>query len=182
MPLRPAPALPFLQRSRPSFALRRPELHFACSAPLRFVHHLTLRCDPQTLFECIASGEHEKHWFPDFAGLRWHDTPGVGATRTYRLSYMRIVEHFTRWEPGKALEFWVSECSLPLLDQFAESYAIRPLNHELTELTWHVGYEPRRALCALHPILRPIFARDFATASRQLGAYAEKLAIARGTR
>ncbi len=160
------------------FQLQQPGDNFQHNAPARFSHRLRLRGDAQTVFEVIADGGHESEWFPDFKAVEWL-TPapyGAGAVRRYRLTYMTLVEQFTHWDSGRELSFWVSECSIPMLKHFAEYYRIEPAEDGWVDLTWDVCYAPLRILQPLHPLVRPMFARDFRKAASNLESYCARLA------
>lgn len=148
---------------------------FAVRPPFSFDHRLTLAGTPEQVFDVVTSVEHESQWFPDFREAHWLAEPGVGAVRDYRLAYMRLLEHFTVWEPGRRLEFWVSQWSIPMLRRFLESYRFEPRGSSHTEMFWRIAYQPLWYLRPLHPIVRPMFARDFRKAARQLETYCEEL-------
>jgi hypothetical protein len=150
---------------------------FAESASFQFVNSAVLAGSPEDVFGVVSSIEHEANWFPDFSRASWRtpEPPGAGAIRDYRLTYMSLVEHFTVWEPGSRLTFWVSECSLPLVRRFMEDYRLSAEGEDRTLLRWTVAYEPLPVLRPLHPILRPYFGRDFRRATANLTAYCERL-------
>jgi hypothetical protein len=150
---------------------------FVDTAPARFEMQADLAGTPEQVFEVVSSIEHEAKWFPDFKQARWvgEGPPGVGATRDYRLSYLRLTEHFNVWKPGEHLAFWVSACSLPLLSRFMEDYRFRPNFAGGTHLNWRVLYQPLGVLRPLHPVIRPFFARDFDKAMTNLVAHCQQL-------
>ena len=116
-----------------------------------------------------------REWFPGSQGIRWSSRgPGPGAQREYCLSYMRVVERFTVWEPGRHLRIWISSASLPLLERYCEDYRFLDRSPSDTLVVWRVRYEPRRNLRPLRPLLSPLFARDFRLAARRLEAIAAK--------
>jgi ribosome-associated toxin RatA of RatAB toxin-antitoxin module len=126
-------------------------------------------------FDLVTDSALERDWFPNFRSARWASHPGVGATREYRLTYMRIVEEFTIWEHGQRVQFWVSSSSLPMLHRFLEDYRFNAVAPDETQVDWRIRYEPRRELRALRPILAPVFARDFRVAIRRLEALARQI-------
>ncbi|HEY0711866.1 MAG TPA: SRPBCC family protein [Polyangia bacterium] len=150
---------------------------FAETARFHFDNEAVLTGTPAEVFDVVASIEHEANWFPDFKEARWLNAEGggVGAERDYRLTYMRLHEHFTIWDRGVHLQFWVSGCSLPLIHRFLEDYTFTPLANGKTKLRWRVAYEPPALLRPLHPLLRPLFARDFRRATANLVNYCEKI-------
>jgi hypothetical protein len=123
-------------------------------------------------FELVTDANLEREWFPNYKNARWSAEPGVGVEREYELSYMRIIERFTIWEPGSRFQFWVSSCSLPILQRFAEDYRFLERSPRETGLYWSIRYEPRRELRALRPMLSPLFAKDFRLAIRRIEALA----------
>ena len=157
------------------FRLHPPPDGFVSAPPFSFDHDLLLAGRPDQVFDVLVNIEHEARWFPDFREAEWLEPPGVGAVRDYRLTYMRLLEIFTVWQPGLALEFWVSAWSIPMLRHFMESYRFDPAGANRTRLRWRVAYQPPWYLRPLHPIVRPLFARDFRTAAHQLMAYCEEL-------
>ncbi len=160
------------------FKLQQPEVDFIATARHRFTYDVTLSTTPELSFEVVASGKHEQHWFPGFRRTRWIGEKHceAGGIRRYELSYMTLIEHFTTWRPGAELSFWVSQCSLPLLDKFMERYELRGNVDGTTQLRWTVCYAPNRWLAPLHPLVRPYFARDFRSAADQLVGYCQRLA------
>jgi hypothetical protein len=81
---------------------------------------------------------------------------------------MTLEEEFLVWEPGRCLVFQVTHTSLPLCRRFAEVYDLSPTPEGHTALAWRIAYEPTPWLRLLHPLLRPLFARDFAVAEERL--------------
>lgn len=150
---------------------------FVDTARFRFVNEAVLAGTPEQVFEVVSSIEHEAHWFPDFKEARWltPGPPGVGAVRDYRLTYMRLLEHFTVWAPGERLSFWVAECSLPLVRRFLEDYRFTATASGDTHVRWTVAYQPAAVMRPLHPALRPHFARDFRRATANLVSYCQNL-------
>lgn len=150
---------------------------FAQAAKFTFDNEAILAGSPEQVFDVVSSIDHERSWFPDFKDAHWvtPEPPGEGATRDYRLTYMRLMEHFTVWRRGEQLTFWVSECSLPLVRRFFEDYTFSAAENGRTKLRWRVAYEPNRILQPLHPLVRPFFARDFRKATANLVAYCEGL-------
>jgi len=150
---------------------------FLDTARFRFENEAILAGSPEKVFDVVASIEHEANWFPDFKDARWREpgVPGAGAIRDYRLTYLTLVEHFTVWEPGERLTFWVSDCSLPLLRRFLENYEFSAVADGTTRLRWTVAYDPLGFVRPLHPLLRPHFSRDFRRATANLVAYCRRL-------
>jgi hypothetical protein len=146
--------------------------HFVQSAPYRFVNVIRCATSPDTAFDVISNSEFDEEWFPDFVSAEWKTPPpyGVGSKRLYKLKYMTILEEFLTWERGRRLVFRVSYCSLPIVRRFLENYEIRRDAEGRTEITWQVCYEPNPWLRFLHPLLRPLFAKDFSKAANQLEA------------
>lgn len=150
---------------------------FVDTAPARFEMRADLAGTPEQVFEVVSSIEHEAHWFPDFKQAHWASDgpPGAGATRDYRLSYLRLIEQFTVWKPGEHLVFWVSACSLPLVSRFLEDYRFHPNSQGGTHMYWRVAYQPLTAVRPLHPLIRPLFARDFRKATANLVTHCQRL-------
>jgi len=162
------------------FHLNPCEPSFTQESRFRFVNQIAVAAKPQQIFEVISDGKLEAEWFPDFKSCEWLTAPphGVGSIRRYKLTYMTIIEHFTVWEPGQRLVFFLSECSLPLMTRFMEDYTITPLEDGTARLTWQVSYSPTWWLRPLHPILRPYFKHDFSRASANLERLLRRLASA----
>jgi hypothetical protein len=150
---------------------------FSRTAPFYFEHDFCVRLPPEIVFDFIAQGSDET-WFPNFKSCRWisAEREGVGSIREFRLSYMRLLEHFSVWQRGERLAFWVSECSLPLMTKFMEDYRFERLADGSTRLLWRSCYTPNPWIRFLHPLLRPFFARDFRKAAVNLSQVLERLA------
>jgi len=149
---------------------------FVDSAPAHFDNQAVVCGTPEQVFDVVTAIEHEGAWFPDFKQAHWTaGPPGPGATRDYRLTYLRLIEHFAIWQRGKHLAFWVSGASLPLVTRFVEDYRFTPTADGRTHLRWRVAYQPSFFLRPLHPMLRPLFARDFRRATANLVAYCRRL-------
>ena len=160
------------------FQLDRVDESYVARAPHRFVHTVSSRLSPSKVFDVITDPAFDKEWFPDFVSARW-ETPspqGVGSIRRYRLKYMTILEEFLVWEPGKRLVFRLNECSLPMMRCFVENYVLTPRPDGGTDLLWEACYTPNPWLVFVHPLVRPLFARDFDRAANNLCLLLEKLA------
>lgn len=147
---------------------------FLETASLGWDFSASLPVSAQRAFELVTDAKYECEWFPNFHSIRWSGAPAAGAKREYRLTYMRIVENVTVWEPGRHFQFWVSSCSLPLLQRFTEDYLFVSNTPESTQLHWRIRYEPRREIRLLHPLIAPFFARDFRLAVTRLEAVANR--------
>ncbi len=163
------------------FELGGVEASYVEQAPFRFENVVEIAAPASTVFDVIVDGDQEGNWFPDFESCRWtSEAPhGVGSTREYALSYMRLSEEFLVWERPRHVVFRVTRMSLPLATAFLEDYRLDPAGADgrSTRLTWNVCYSPNPFLRALHPLLRPLFRRDFARAAAALKAYVERTTV-----
>jgi hypothetical protein len=160
------------------FELDRVDEGYVARAPHRFVHRISCSLSPHRAFDVITDPTFDKEWFPDFVSARW-ETPspqGVGSLRVYRLKYMTIREEFLVWEPGKRLTFRLNQCSLPMMRCFVENYVLTSRPDGGTDLLWEVCYTPNPWISFLHPLVRPLFARDFVRATDDLRGLLERLA------
>lgn len=158
------------------FKLKSCEESFLETARVRIRNELPTRATPARVFEIITTSDLESEWFPDFVSAEWltPEPHGVGSLRLYRLKYMRILERFKVWEPGKKLVFELEECSLPIITRFMEHYEITPAADGGSLLVWQVSYQPNPWLAIFYPLVHPMFAADFAKAARQLGALLDR--------
>jgi hypothetical protein len=101
----------------------------------------------------------------------------VGATRTVSLlGGVQIDEHFTVWEPGREVAFYVCSANQPIWNAFAERYAVVPVGPDACRLTWTVAYDPLEgAFARLHPWIRPVMGLTLRSFLRLLRRY-----VARG--
>ena len=153
------------------YSLDKCDETFLSEAPRRFVYRLSTALSPEAVFDVVSDIiEVEREWFPHSVSAMWKTPPphGAGSVREHRLKYMTLEEDFLIWQRGERLVLRVTKCSLPLLQTYLEDYRIGRMPDGRTELTWEICYRPRPALTPLHPILRPLFARDFAKAARGL--------------
>lgn len=141
--------------------------------PASFDNRFTAPQSPEDVFDIVVDPAHEAAWFPDFRAATWQGggPPGAGSRRDYRLSYLRLDEHFLVWERGRRLHFEVLASSLPLTRRFAEDYRFSPGPDGGTVVDWRVGFQPSAVTWALQPVLVPYFAHTFRVAARQLQAY-----------
>ncbi len=168
----------FADHRRASFALQAHGTGYFDTAPFAFENSFVTTADPERTFDAIVDIDAEREWFPDFSDAAWltAEPRGVGSLRDYRLTYMRLTEHFLVWDRGVRVAFEVTEASLPLVTAFAEDYVLTPMPNAGTRVDWRVCYTPNPKLLLFHPVLRPIFARDFRLAAAQLTTYCDRLA------
>lgn len=148
------------------------------SARVAFDNVFFARQPPGEVFDVIIDPAHEAAWFPDFESADWTTPPphGRGSRRDYRLSYLRLDEHFLIWDRGRHLQFEVLATSLPLTRRFLEDYRFTPTPDGGTRVNWRVCFEPTVVSWWFQPALRPFFAHIFRQATRQVEAYLADLA------
>lgn len=131
--------------------------------------------EPQALFDLLVETECWPEFFVDMLSVEWVSAPPhrVGSERIARVKTQSVREHFTVYEPGKRWTFYVSHATLPLTTRFMEDYRFEPAEGG-TLLTWTVSYEPRWWLRPLHPLLRPIFLRQFQDSFTNLQRYVKE--------
>jgi hypothetical protein len=170
------PTLPW----RRMFDLDSNGIDYLDTAPFSFDNAFETRASPERTFDALVDIEAEREWFPDFSHAEWMtaEPHGVGSLRDYALTYLRLTEHFVIWDRGARVAFVVTEASLPLCSAFAEDYRLTPTDDGGTRVVWRVLYTPHPRAAFLHPVLRPVFARDFRIAARQLAAYCDRIAAA----
>jgi hypothetical protein len=146
------------------------------------VNAVDLACTPERLFEILADPDSWSRWAPGIRKVEWTSPRpyGVGATRTVSLlGGMQIVEHFTVWDPGREVSFYVCEANQPVWNAFAERYAVVPVGPDACRLTWTVAYDPLQgAFARMHPWIRPVMGLTLRGFLRLLRRYVAKTASA----
>ena len=166
------------------YRLDRCDETFVIEAPRRFVNHVSTSLNPEVVFDVVSNMLGlEQEWFPGSVLMTWKTPPpyGVGSVREHQLTYMRCVEDFLVWERGRRLVLRLTECSLPMLSTYLEDYRLTRRIDGGTDLTWEVCYRPLPIVAILHPIIRPIFARDFRNATQGLIKVFKRLAVEKKT-
>jgi hypothetical protein len=161
------------------FRLDRCDETFAANAPRRFVSRVSTSLPPDVVFDVVSNIlELEGEWFPDFVSSTWTTPPphGVGSARVNTFTYMTVVEDFLVWERGRRLVLRLTQCSLPMLSAYVEDYRLERRRGGGTELTWAICYRPLRLIAFLHPIIWPLFERDFRRAAQGLDRLLARLA------
>ena len=147
------------------FALR--EVGPEWTSKYRFENRAVVPGDPDEVFELLVDAELEKEWFPDYVGAEWLTSQGLGAVRDYHLTYMSIREHFTVWDPGQRLVFYLSSCTLPFTSCFMEDWQLEADGAGRTRVRWTVHFTPHWLVFPIQPLLIWYFTRDFRTAMRR---------------
>lgn len=167
------------------FQLEKCDVTFLVEAPGCFVNRVSTVLAPELVFDVVSNilGL-EQEWFPNFLSMTWKTPPphGVGSAREYKLKYMTLAEDFLIWQRGKRLVLRVTQCSLPMLSAYLEDYQLKERPDGGTDLIWKVCYRPLPLVAMLHPVLRPVFARDFKRATQGLDRLFTRLATEQETK
>jgi hypothetical protein len=131
---------------------------------------LYLRASPNDVFDVLV-GKDEDCWFPHFVSLRWLVPAGAGAVREYRTKSLTLLEHFTVWEPGRRLVFYLSKMSIPYCSRFMEHYEIEQLDDGTSHVIWRICWQYSPLFRLVGPLLRRFFESDFREAAANLEAY-----------
>lgn len=141
--------------------------NFFTSAPHVFRYSRTYAAPPERVWESLTSDESLAAWGATVGSLTWL-TPrpfGIGTTREVVLApgLMKVHERFFRWDEGKGYSFSVYEANAPILEHFAEDYALEPAGTGATRFSWTVAIQPKNALALpfrpLAPVLKLAFGR-----------------------
>jgi hypothetical protein len=134
--------------------LRAADDAFFTDAPIVHRFPVRLPVPPERVWESIASDRSMWDWGLGVKRLTWTSPRpfGVGTTREVVLPFgaMTVREQFFRWDEGKGYSFYVAETNRPVVERFAEDYAIEPDGNG-SVFTWTIALEPKRAL---RPVMR----------------------------
>jgi hypothetical protein len=115
------------------------------TAPYRHSYPVDLPVPAADVWAALTSDASLAAWKLPVKSLTW-TTPrpfGVGTTREVVLSggSIAIRERFFRWEDGRRMSFYATECDRNLLTRFAEDYVVeeRPGG---SRFTWTIATEP----------------------------------------
>jgi hypothetical protein len=140
-------------------ALKAADASVFLEAPLIYRFPVRLAVPPDRVWESLASERSMWDWDLGVRRLTWTSPRpfGVGTTREVVLPFgaMTVRERFFRWDEGKGYSFYVAETDRPVVDLFAEDYAIEP-DGEGSVFTWTIALEPKRALLPLMRVTGPL--------------------------
>lgn len=149
-----------------SYPCEQVDVHFADTAPYRFVSTVDLGISPQELFGVLSDAESWPVWATVITKVDWTSPApyGVGTTRTV---YMRggIVgeEVFLAWEPYTRMSFRFDRSSTSAISAFAEDYRVVE-TADGCHLTWIMAIKPngpagRIGMALGRPIMGWLFQR-----------------------
>lgn len=151
------------------FSLLPCAAEFPEQAPFGWSFEIPSQRSAEETFDLVVDPDLEGEWFPNFHSCHWEkEIGGVGARRIYRLTYARLIEEVTVWEPGHRFQFWISSSTLPFIKRFLEDYRFVAKPDGGCTLHWRICYEVRPLWRPTHPVLRPLYTRDFNTAAQNL--------------
>lgn len=153
------------------FSLLPCAAEFREQAPFGWSFVIPSRRSAADTFALVVDPAMEGKWFPNFHSCHWEaQAGGVGARRLYSLTYAKLVEEVSVWDPGRQFQFWISSSTLPFIKRFLEDYLFEENENGGCTLHWRICYEVRPLWRPTHPVLRPLYTRDFTAAAQNLEA------------
>src|SRR5439155_24153507 len=101
---------------------------------------------PERVWDSLTSDASLSAWKLPIKSLTWTSPRpfGVGTTREVALSgkSLTIREKFFRWEEGKRMSFFATECDRNLLVRFPDDYVVESRPGGGSRFTWTIATEP----------------------------------------
>ncbi len=127
-----------------SNSLRRVDLEFSRTAPIRLVFLADLGSPQAAVFDAISADPRNWTWFPGLSEGRYEgpEPHGVGSIRQVRMGDMTYRETILAWDAPHRWAYRVDEASVDIFAALVEDWIVEA-NDDGSKVMWIFASEPR---------------------------------------